>query len=350
MPRLVLHAGLPKTGTTSVQQFLDANRGALAEQGVFYRPVGDRRNRQDHNFLAMAFWPRVQRIYAGRYGDDLERLQRDSRDAWDTLLDEFRRADHEVLLVSAEFFTRANVKPIAEFVREQLADFDVSTVFYLRQPSAHYVSWLQQHVKGAGSLLPYSRQRSRWMPRLRRWEHVGDVVLREFDRGSLVGGDIVDDFASVIGVDVTGMERPADANESISAEGMDLLMEHRRIHFPDGPDRIHPETMALFRQIGECERHWGARTPLTSPCLHPELASYLDSDIEELRRLERRYGFHYRRIGSPRKLAPSPDREDLEGKRFDSLGDLMPIDAAARRELRTALEHDGVDFGARSAG
>ena len=52
MPRLVLHAGLPKTGSTSIQRFLDVNAEALSEQGVMFRPTPDRRGRREHNFLA----------------------------------------------------------------------------------------------------------------------------------------------------------------------------------------------------------------------------------------------------------------------------------------------------------
>lgn len=342
MPRLVLHAGLPKTGSTSIQRFLNANATALSEQGVWFRPAADRKNRRDHNFLAMAFWNRVQRIYADRYGDDLERLRNDSREAWTGLLDEFARSDHETLLISGEFFTRAAIAHVEEFAQESLTDFDISVLFYLRQPSAHYVSWLQQHLKGSNDMMAFSRSRSNWARRLRMWKKVGDVTVREFNRSALVGGDVVDDFASVLGVDIRGFRRPADANESISAEGMDLLVAHRRLHWPNGPDRIMPESLRLIEEIQAIEATKADEIGVSPARLTPELAQYLDSDVEELAKLDRNFGFRYAAIGDPAALNPVGDPDELEGRVFESLDQLVTIDPDARARLQTELAARGV--------
>lgn len=345
MPRLVLHAGLPKTGSTSIQRFLDANAEALSRQGVMFRPTPDRRGRREHNFLAMAFWKRVQRIYADRYGDDLERLQQDSLKAWDGLLDEFHRSDNRTLLISGEFFTRSAAASFAEFADEHLADFDITVLFYLRQPSSHYVSWLQQHLKGSNKMMPFGRKRSHWARRLRMWSKVGDVVVREFSRSTLVGGDVIDDFASVIGVDISGFDRPADANESISAEGMDLVLEHRRLHWPTGRDRIMPESLDLINRIRDIETRLADEVRFTPARLRPELAAYLDSDVEELTKLDRSVGFRYAAIGDPAEVRSSGDPEMLEGRVFESLDQLMTIDPAVRSRLRSELVAAGVKLG-----
>ncbi|MDW3216950.1 MAG: hypothetical protein R8G01_23365 [Ilumatobacteraceae bacterium] len=345
MPRLVLHAGLPKTGSTSIQRFLNANAEALGEQGVWFRPVADRKNRRDHNFLAMAFWNRVQRIYADRYGDDLERLRGDSLQAWTGQLDEFRQSDQETLLISGEFFTRAGAAHVAAFAKEQLTDFDISVVFYLRQPSTHYVSWLQQHLKGSNKMMAFGRNRSNWARRLRMWRKVGDVTVREFSRATLVGGDVVDDFASVLGVDIRGFDRPTDANESISAEGMDLLVEHRRFHWPDGRDRIMPESLRLIEQIHTIEAAAGDRLGVSPARLKPELAAYLDTDVEELAKLDRNFGFRYSAIGDPAVLSPIGDPDELEGRVFESLDQLVTIDPEARARLKAELIDRGAKFG-----
>lgn len=344
MPRLVLHAGLPKTGSTSIQRFLDRNSSALGDQGVLFRPTPDRKNRRDHNFLAVAFWDKVQRIYADRYGDDIARLQHDSLEAWSGLLDEFRQSEHETLVISGELFTRSAIGPTADFARDQLGDFDIDVLFYLRQPSTHYVSWLQQHLKGSNRLMPIGRNRSHWARRLRLWKQVGDVTVREFDRSALVRGDVVDDFASVIGVDVTGFDRPADANESISAEGMDLVLEHRRFHFPDGPERMMPETLQLIDQIRTIENALAGSIDFTPARLTSELADYLDSDVEELRKLDRDFDFRFTAIGAPADVTSTGDPSELEGRVFDSLHQVIAVDPTARAELKSHLVAAGATF------
>lgn len=349
MRRLVIHAGLPKTGSTSIQRFLNVNAAALGDHGILFRPVADRKGRQDHNFLAVAFWPRVQRIYADRYGNDLERLQRDSLAAWNGLLHKFRRSQHETLLLSGEFFTRSAVTPMADFAAEHLAEFEISVVFYLRRPSEHYVSWLQQHLKGANTMMPLGRQRSRWTRLLRMWEQIGDVRVREFDRAALVGGDVVADFASILDLDAASFERPRDANESISAEGMDLVLEHRRSHWPEGPNRIMPETLRLIDRIRDIEASPGSRLQFTSPRLRPDLAAYLDSDVDELTKLDRHFGFRYTAIGDPADLDSTDGEPDLEGRVFDSLDELISIDPEVRAGLKVQLISSGFSFADASA-
>ena len=49
--RLVLHAGTPKTGTSSLQRCLDQNRPALAAQGVWYPPTTDPREPKHQNLV-----------------------------------------------------------------------------------------------------------------------------------------------------------------------------------------------------------------------------------------------------------------------------------------------------------
>ena len=49
--RLVLHAGTPKTGTSSLQRCLDQHRATLAAQGVWYPPTNDPREPKHQDFV-----------------------------------------------------------------------------------------------------------------------------------------------------------------------------------------------------------------------------------------------------------------------------------------------------------
>lgn len=56
-PRLLLHAGLHKTGTTAIQRFASANRRILRERGLLYPTFQPIREEQceAHNRLAHSF-------------------------------------------------------------------------------------------------------------------------------------------------------------------------------------------------------------------------------------------------------------------------------------------------------
>ena len=56
MADLVLHIGMPKTGTTSVQGTLVSQRAALARFNAFYAPLG----RNHGAALARSFLPRTE--------------------------------------------------------------------------------------------------------------------------------------------------------------------------------------------------------------------------------------------------------------------------------------------------
>lgn len=344
MRRVVLHAGLPKTGTTSIQQFLRKNARALAKKGIMYSPVADESSLGNHNLLATAFCKYVPRIYVDTYLDDLDRLQQDGIAGWRKLLSDFRASDHETLLISGELFIRCDVKRLAEFVHEEMAQLEFSTTFYLRRPSTHYASSLQQHIKGANELLPFARRQSRWSQRLTQFRQLGDVTIREFNPDALVARDVVADFASTVGFGIDGLEHPPNANETVSAEGMELILKHRRLHFPNAPDRIMPQTTKLLERIRRRERALGDELRLTAPTLRSELGAYLDSDLDELGQLDELFGFRYEGIGVPDGTSIRTELDGLDGQVFDCISDLMPVDKHALRILQRHLERDGFTF------
>jgi len=83
MRRLVLHVGIPKTGTTSLQQFFFDNRAALLEQGILY-PVSESRPRNSHSNMV---WEHTGQGIFDPSGVTFESLKAiASTCEWDTLL------------------------------------------------------------------------------------------------------------------------------------------------------------------------------------------------------------------------------------------------------------------------
>lgn len=66
MRRLVLHLGIPKTGTTSIQSFLHANRDRLRTQGVHLSTTLNGANIGNNRDLALCFI-RPERFAAQSY-------------------------------------------------------------------------------------------------------------------------------------------------------------------------------------------------------------------------------------------------------------------------------------------
>lgn len=122
MPRLVLHIGTHKTGTTAVQNTFDAARKHLARIGVIYPPL--RPHTGHHSFLTD--WIALPRPYlspdGGRQG--LQRLAR-----------QLRNTDHTLLLSSEEFSRAGGRGGCVDYkeVQDIFAGFHISVILVLRE-------------------------------------------------------------------------------------------------------------------------------------------------------------------------------------------------------------------------
>ena len=187
--KLVIHAGIHRTGTTTLQRVLAVNRPALAACGIGY-PGSE----VHHQALAWA----------------LHRGQSGAREVL-ALVAEAEAAGAGLAVLSGEDFA---IHTDLEWLREVAARVDTRAVFYLRRQDHWMMSWYNQHVKW-----PFDRTKSRMDPAaflatiedfhwidyqrlIGRWsgvlgaDRVGAGVL---ERGQLE--DVTGDFLGRIGVD-----------------------------------------------------------------------------------------------------------------------------------------------------
>ena len=187
--KLVIHAGIHRTGTTSLQMALAANRDALAARGVAY-PGAER----SHQALAWA----------------LHRGQSGAREVLALLKDAEAAGADRVVLSGEDFAIHTDLG----WLREVAARIDTRAVFYLRRQDHWVMSWYNQHVKW-----PFDRRKSRmdpaeflatledfhWLDYQRligRWSAAlgpGRVGVGLLERGQLE--DVTGDFLGRIGVD-----------------------------------------------------------------------------------------------------------------------------------------------------
>jgi hypothetical protein len=130
--RLTLHAGIHRTGTTTVQRFLAENRAMLLRQGVLY-PF----DTVNHQKLA---WE----VFSGRRsGEDVAAQLKALAD----------RAKPDRLLMSGEDFCIHKDLRWLEPVRRL---FEIEAHFYLRRQDLWLMSWYNQHIKW-----PFDKRKSR---------------------------------------------------------------------------------------------------------------------------------------------------------------------------------------------
>lgn len=132
--KLIIHAGFPKTGTTSLQASLASARESLLAQGVHYPK---RYGSAQHD----AAWALTERVFGweGRGG------KATPISAWTALVEEVHKTKERVL-ISSEFLSHATPAQVNR-VKHDLGIEDTTIVFTLRAIAKILPSRYQQSLK-----------------------------------------------------------------------------------------------------------------------------------------------------------------------------------------------------------
>lgn len=238
MRRCVLHIGAEKTGTKAVQAALLQQRHELREQGVLYsdslRPPQGGSHARLHMYA----------MDKGRVDD----WRRGARLTTPSRVEAFRGAVRRALaeelagsgpadmfLLSSEH-CQSRLRTVEEI--ERLADLlglvcdEVEVILYLRPQHETAVSLYSTRIKvghahadpfADGSAEPgyydYGALVSRWAAVFGK----SNLKVRLYQRHELAGGDILEDFASVVGLSIPLRPSVTRANPSLSPRGLRVL-------------------------------------------------------------------------------------------------------------------------------
>jgi hypothetical protein len=213
--KLLIHAGIHRTGTTSLQRVLSRNRDALAAQGVAYPGEGP-----NHQPLA---W-------------ELVRGQSGARE----VLALVEGAGAERVVLSGEDFA---IHQDLGWLAPVAARHEVGVVLYLRRQDHWVNSWYNQHVKW-----PFDRVKSRMDPQaflatledfhwldyerlLGRWSKAlgeGRVTVAVLEKGQVE--DATADFLARAGIDPAGLDLDAERmNDSLPVHMLEIA-RHLGLH------------------------------------------------------------------------------------------------------------------------
>lgn len=156
MKQCLLHLGLQKTGTTSIQESLHLNRDYLRTKSVYYPELvlGGRLLSHDACHILQSVTREYEQIPALW---KLERSPLELRDCGlailDALIDDFRESGCSTLLISSELLPGPYLPSFFDILREDVGP--LKGVLYLRSPLPHFRSTFQQRLR-AGRLMKES--------------------------------------------------------------------------------------------------------------------------------------------------------------------------------------------------
>lgn len=212
-----------------MQECLSASAGSLRAAKVLYP---DFRNGVAHHLLlALCGNPEGLPRWTLDHMGGVEGTVRKAKAVWDRTCTEIERSRPELLVLSSEYLIHENVNATRARLAALLSEFstDITPVVYIRHPVDHYRSRVQQWLKHRDRpCQPVTGGiRTALLDTEAAFSRRPEVVA--FDRKSLHGGDIIEDFATRF---LAPWVKPSDlprtqSNVGLSAEALVLMAQMR---------------------------------------------------------------------------------------------------------------------------
>lgn len=236
--KAIVHIGDPKTGTTSIQNFLYRNAARLAQRGIrYHRNVPRHASQFEYPMAALARSGTLPARASTRLrfnARTVDEARANYLHYADALKQWPQRYKEPSAVFSSEHFaawlqTPEQVAQADRMLRDAFSE--VRYILYIRRQDDLVVSRYSELLRQGNDetldqFLGHAVKSLSHLKKVTRWEQtVGrdrlDVRLLEPD--ALVNGDLISDFCEACGIDETGLNRPPRANESLSAPGAEAL-------------------------------------------------------------------------------------------------------------------------------
>jgi hypothetical protein len=239
-----LHIGTEKTGSTTIQKFLNLRRAGLKERGILFPQSPGHENQMRLATYAMTTdsMTDLQAQYGIRSPADAESFQ--ATFAKD-FVREIENSTSEICVMSGEHCSSRLIEDEeVERLYQLLSPLfsQIYVVIYLRRQDGFLLSSYSTDVK-YGKTAPCTvptpeeaKERYAYDRLLDRWARVfgrDSLIVRRFDRKRLYKGDVLEDFLNIVAPGKTeGLDRPANENVSLDTETLEWLrLFNRKLPF-----------------------------------------------------------------------------------------------------------------------
>jgi hypothetical protein len=313
-PYVILHIGLPKTGTTAIQRTLN---DFLEDPSFEYFRVGGAKN---CNHLYTLFSNQPERFHEHRrLGSNPAQILALNQSLEQELLNQLDKHRDKNCIISGEAFVSLKESELLNF-RNFLNRYftQILVVGYVRTPRSAIESGFQQDLRSSEFSERLTRNPFVNLKDFERFDRVfgkENVKLWKFDRASLLHGDVVEDFCHRLGIKMPTERQNEPYNESLSAPALKLLYTYRTF-YPCGKGKAAVE--ANQRLVGALRKIKGKKLRISPKVIGP----FLDQLREQIATIEER-------IGASLSEDMVAEKDDIE-----AVADLLVIDNTSIDKLK----------------
>ena len=258
---LFLHIGPDKTGTTTIQKFLDVNRAKLANKGYL---VPKSPGLQRH-FKLYLYGFDDNRMVAEPAWNNRKVTPQEFREEFKAdLAEEVSKSKARFALMSDEGLFRLSADEVKR-LHELLSGVfkNIYIVLYLRRQDQHVLSRYQQIIKTGASTITLSEYLRGKHPYylyaeiLKRWADCFErrhVQPRIFDRSLFVGGSLLTDYLDAVQIkDTSSFETVESQNVGLDAASTEFLRLYKLAYRKATGEDLHPlrQDIDLIRFLEE---------------------------------------------------------------------------------------------------
>lgn len=319
--QVVIHIGMPKTGTTSIQNTLKDFR----DEKFHYASI---RGQSNHSYSLWSLFSQVKNpenhfhhVKRGRNAQEVKAFITAAREDLELT---FEAAKDRSIIFSGEGIPTMSKEALVR-LRDFLLTYcnTIQIIAYVRSPISFIQSSFQQRLKGEKGSLSLVDFYPNYRDRFEKFEQVfGPRVChyRKFDPQSFRGRDVVFDFCDHLGISLEGVPVKRE-NDSLSLDAIKLLYAFR-LYLPAdcesmGIARVNDRLVKAMKNIG------GGKLALGSKFMEPLIAA----NQEDIKWMEKRLG---QSLG-----------EDLasSGDLINSESELLNIDSQCVDMLKDLIRH-----------
>jgi hypothetical protein len=242
-PSLVLHIGTPKTGTTSIQDFLYSHRREIAACGIGIPQILGLKN---HRWLAFIVRDsNKDKSFAAIKGISVGQLETAKKSKADELRAYVKSSEYSKHVITSEFLAALNQREIRR-LKILLEDMfnDIKILIYIRNPLGMAISAMSERLKRGDSLsrLPSPSEigLADHKKLILKWREAfggQNVIVRLLEKDFLLNGKLIDDFSAQIGIDNLAVNTELSMkNQALSFTALKILsyVNHVAPAFLDG--------------------------------------------------------------------------------------------------------------------
>ena len=230
---LILHIGMFKTGTSSIQETLYNSHEILREKNVYYSS-----ELHPHNLTFFPIFyeepellPDWQKVYSK---EQARKKQIELKKQW---VREIVNNSYNTFIISSEnvsLWDEVTIKKAFNFIKIYFDEIKI--IIYLREHSSYFSSAIQQIVKNGfinkdiHQILKEEIMFLNYKELIKKWVKVfgsKNIIVRKFDATGFKNNDLIDDFFDSIGLgDISSKQlNTVKANESIGKNSIIFLSE-----------------------------------------------------------------------------------------------------------------------------